>query len=428
MALFEERFSEENKFDDKDAIALMHDLTLTKNQMRNVKSYLGQKNIGFPNTTQLLTARKQLKPEIKTELDGEGVSVDYISLVEMTTRSLLNTLLDDKSSQLDTNKPVNVVYKDGCDGAGSQTVWNSVSMNDKSDHMFQYSIVPLRVEQEGHVVWKNPTPNAAHTTRPVFLLRAEEDDPSVLDLVIPATDHAREELQCPRVIKSNNGTDFVVTHQIHDTMKDLKLKKKWSGLGGADCIICESQKKDWMDREKIVNGFTITRSAKSSAELYEKLVFEGEGEIARKSGDYDIRKGMTNRPMTHSDQHSITILHSYINVLGWFLKVLYRCHISYQCWIEKKTVLGLPLRRAKDRVQNILREKTGLVLDQVSGANDKTGTSNDGNQARRFFDINSRQTISDCVEDKYKDTVTQLHQNLSVILRIVTSTSQVDTE
>ena len=120
-------------------------------------------------------------------------------------------------------------------------------------------------------------------------------------------------------------------------------------------------------------------------ELYEKLIFEGDGEIIKKPKDYEQRKGLTNEPLTSSDQHSITILHSYINVLGWFLKVIYRCHISYECWIEKNTINGEPIRRAKEIVQSMLKETTGMTLDQVAGANDKGGTSNDGNQARCFF-------------------------------------------
>ena len=68
-------------------------------------------------------------------------------------------------------------------------------MQDASDHMFQYSIVPLRIEQESEVLWKNPTPNAATPTQPLFLIRAAEDEERVLDLVIPTTDIAREQLK-----------------------------------------------------------------------------------------------------------------------------------------------------------------------------------------------------------------------------------------
>ena len=188
-------------------------------------------------------------------------------------------------------------------------------MINASHHMFQYSVVPLRLEQNSKVLWKNLTTNAANCTRPVYLLRALEDDPAVLNLVIPTTDKAREELALFRKITDKDGVSYKVQHDICDTMKDLKLKKKWSGLGGADCIICESKKDDWMDPNKI-KGFPITRSASSSVELYEILIYEGDGEIIKKNKDYEQRKGLTNKPLTSSDQHSMTILHSYINILG----------------------------------------------------------------------------------------------------------------
>ena len=141
------------------------------------------------------------KPVINAELNGNVVSVDYIHLIEMT--SLVNCVKKNNLIQIDTLKSLTAVYKDGCDGAGSQSSWNSQSMINASDHMFQYSIVPLRLEQESQVLWKNPTPNSANCTRPVYLLRASEDDEAVLNLMISATEKAREELATPRDIKDN---------------------------------------------------------------------------------------------------------------------------------------------------------------------------------------------------------------------------------
>ena len=429
LSIFEQKVSEKPSFDNLDAISLMHDLTLTKTQMRNVKSYLKQKDDYSPNTTDLLQPRKELKPVIHMELDGDGVSVDYKELIKMTSTSLINAVKMNEMAELDPSKPLMAVYKDGCDGAGSQSTWNSRSMINASDHMFQYSIVPLRLEQDSKVLWKNPTPNAATSTRPIYLFRASEDDPAVLNLVIPVTDKARGELMSSHIpISDNEGNVYNVSHVIHDTMKDLKLKKIWSGLGGADCIICEARKPDLMDPEKICHGFPITRNANSSLELYERLIFEGDGEIIRKPNDYNSRKGLTNIPLTSSDQHSITILHSFINVLGWFLKLLYRCHASYETWLERKTVIGEPIRRAKERVLTIIKNATGMTLDQVSGANDKSGTSNDGNQARRFFSQESSLVILSCVDDKYKETIKELHRNLTVILRVVSSSNEIDCE
>ena len=413
------------EFSTADAIALMHDLTLTKEQMRKMKSYMQSKGIYFPNTNELLEGRKLLRPVVNVVLDGNGVSVDYTKLVSMTTASLIKNI-EHSGVHLNESEPLKVVYKEGGDTAGSQTVWSSSSMIDASDHLFQYSIVPLRVIQENKIVWLNPSPNSATSCRPVYLLRASEDEERVINLVFPDTDRKRSELHASQVpIEGSTGCVYAVQHEMLDTMKDLKLKNKLPGIGRGDCILCETRKSDWKDAEKIREGFPITRTAEGTRELYEKLMAEGNGEIQRKASDYDERLGLTQEAQTSSDQHSICILHSYINVLGWFLKVLYRCNCSYESWIERQTVLGEPIRRSKKRVQEILRP-AGLVVDRVAGANAKTGTSNTGNTARNFFNMKNRDVVITCVDEKYKLVLNELHKKISVLLRIISSSSQVD--
>ena len=210
-------------------------------------------------------------------------------------------------------------------------------------------------------------------------------------------------------------------------MKDLKLKKKLSGMGGADCILCKSRQADWKDPMKIKEGFPICRTSESTRELYEKLIIEGDGEIVRKAGDYGLREGITNEALTTSEQHSICITHSYINILGWMLKVLYRCNCSYECWMEKSTVIGEPIRRSKNRVKEIFKIE-GLVVDAVGGANAKTGTSNDGNTGRKFFEQRNQSLVVSCVAEKYKATIADLHEKLSVVLRVVSSCEKVNVE
>ena len=143
-------------------------------------------------------------------------------------------------------------------------------------------------------------------------------------------------MELNKVIETDDGITYDVKHDIVDSMKDLKLKKEWSGLGGADCILCESKKKDWKNIQKITEGFPITQIAEETT-LWQQLAVDGE--TSRTSGDYDVRKGLTNDPLTDSDQRHICVTHSYINVLSWFMKILYRCHINYESWVEKKTVL-----------------------------------------------------------------------------------------
>ena len=71
-----------------------------------------------------------------------------------------------------------------------------------------------------------------------------------------------------------------------------------------------------------VTNIPIERSAENTMKLYEKLVTK-DGEIPRITGDFKTRQGMTDKSITTSDQMSITITHSYINEMTWFLKSLY---------------------------------------------------------------------------------------------------------
>ena len=131
-----------------------------------------------------------------------------------------------------------------------------------------------------------------------------------------------------------------------------------------------------------------------------------------------MRKGLTEEPLTTSNQHHICITHPYINVMTWFLKVLYRCHISFESWIEKSTVLGEPIRKSKDRVRDRL-ENVGLIVDKVSRANAKTGTSNDCKTARNFFSQTHVYVIVGCADMKYKDMISKIRKKLCTILRII---------
>ena len=72
----------------------------------------------------------------------------------------------------------------------------------------------------------------------------------------------------------------------------------------------------------------------------------------------------------------------------------------------------------------MIQQNLGLRLDQVSTANAKGGTSNDGNQARQFFSTKSKDVIIDCICEKYKPVIASLHINLSVILRVVSGTKK----
>ena len=137
------------QFDETDAVSIMHDMTLSKENSRVLKRYLGKHNPGFSNTNELLEARKNLKPAIKPSNDFPvntsdlpGVAVDYEDLVKMTTVSIFDVVNHRTNAPL----PQNVTLR-------LETV---------SD------------EEGKHVLWSNPSPNSANWCMPQERVREKE--------------------------------------------------------------------------------------------------------------------------------------------------------------------------------------------------------------------------------------------------------------
>lgn len=83
LVLFENReVSPKPQLDLKEAAALTQSLKLTKDQTRKMKSYLSSKGVFFPNTNDLLEARKRLHPTISPELNSDGDQTTTSSLLK----------------------------------------------------------------------------------------------------------------------------------------------------------------------------------------------------------------------------------------------------------------------------------------------------------------------------------------------------------
>ena len=65
------------------------------------------------------------------------------------------------------------------------------------------------------------------------------------------------------------------------------------------------------DREKVAKGFPIDRSAEDTLTLYNQLVDE-DGPIKTNDGDFVSCQGLTQKPLTTSDETNITVTHLYI--------------------------------------------------------------------------------------------------------------------
>ena len=111
------------------------------------------------------------------------------------------------------------------------------------------------------------------------------------------------------------------------------------------------------------------------------------GEVSCQAGDFSTRKGLTQRPLTTSDQRSITITHQVINGTSWFIKFLIRVHSHVFKWLVGKYSsqgqwLEMGETCAQDRIE---MDCNGLRLEQVQGSEGHTRTSTTINSGHLFF-------------------------------------------
>ena len=309
LKLFEKTFTENNEFNTDEAITLKHNLTLSREQIRKVRHTLTNKGIHFPTINELLEGRKKLRLLVKNTLGGKGVKVSFHELVKMTTQSVLNIVTKEAAFEPKENDQYTMHFKDGGDGAGQQSKLKSKKAVNSKQNMFQYGLTPLKLictRNTGvkEIMWENHSPNSAMAVRPIYLIRESETDPELLEEVIKTTDQAREKLNNETLVLELNSKKVDMHFYIQDTMKDLKFKRNISGLKGAKCILCNTKAEDWTSIEKVMDGFPITHSAEESLQIYFNLV-DDNGNIPRTRDDFHIRKGLTAKPITSSDQHSM---------------------------------------------------------------------------------------------------------------------------
>ena len=232
---------EQQSFNVPDAIALKHNLTLSREQIRKIRYVLQKRKIHFPTTNELNEARKKLRPSVSSVLEGKGVKVSYEELIRKTTESVIQTCIEKGTFERSEGDEYKMFFKDGCDGAGQQTRMKSKKMVDSEHHIFQYGVTPLKLTcTRNHVemvLWLNPSPNSQFAVRPVYLIREKETNEELLDEVIVTTDKARDHLNKEGMVIDFDGSAVDMKFDIKDTMKDLKLKRYISGLKGANCIL-----------------------------------------------------------------------------------------------------------------------------------------------------------------------------------------------
>ena len=110
---------------------------------------------------------------------------------------------------------------------------------------------------------------------------------------------------------------------------DGKMIDALSGLGGAYCTMCTKSHQECEDIELIRSGIKMDRSIEDTIELANRLwnprLNGGKGGIRGEVGDYPIRKGITQLPLTTANVcRSMAVMHLKIKVIEWFATFMER--------------------------------------------------------------------------------------------------------
>ena len=256
-------------------------------------------------------------------------------------------------------------HKTGHDGAGNQSLYRSQDNPMHDPNIFSKMYVPLSLidTETEQIVWKNESPNSAFHTRPLALI-AEKESVDLIRFVNETFEPQEQKLRDKILKVKHRERKYKISGTIEDSMKDLKVRTIESGIGGAECLMCETQQGDWKNVDKIreSDAFQITRSAEKTMQLYKEMT-EDTGEIKIAKDDYEIRGGLTSEPISGSNQHYLTLTHQYINGTHWFLNILYYIKANIHTWSVRGERNQEKLKRLSSQYLN--RSKRKRVSDSI---------------------------------------------------------------
>lgn len=223
------------------------------------------------------------------------------------------------------------------------------------------------------------------------------------------------------------GSGFVsVTCDIKLALVDGKVVGLLMGCGGAYCKLCITSDKAAHIVSNVVSGFSLNRRISDLEQIYDFLFDQNKAKILKKKGDYATRQGLTKKNLTSQESvcTAARVLHLRLCDLNWFEHFVYCIIASVLIW--KGGVLSAAQHKALDMAKKKfiahIKDRTGILLDSPTAG----GSTDTGNVAWRFFSPEVHDAIIEIIPEDWKDRVSVVHGNLSLILRVMSSTGKVD--
>lgn len=334
-------------FSAEEALALFIDVGLSKNGYQTLRNRFREKNIFIlPCYDLLLEAKKKCLPaEDSTLFTEKSAEIKLQTLLDSTTTRLA-LVQQEAFLQLAEKKvsSLEFIHKWGFDGSsGQQQYKQKFSDQTVSDqNLFLTSIVPIQLSGQVHIankiiLWHNPRVSSTRYCRPIRFEYVKETK-EVTKAEIGRMETEIKALQ-PTKVSVGNHT-FNITHNLVMTMIDGKICNSLTDTSSQVCYICGASPKNMNDLEMV-------KKFKPKPEFY---------------------------------NFGLSILHAYIRFFECLLHIAYRLEVQKWQVRDKDEKLQVAVR--KNMIIQKFRQETGLIVDQPKQG---SGSSNDGNTARRFF-------------------------------------------
>lgn len=370
------------KYSNDEALALLIDAKLTKKQYTLIRLQSKKKfsNL-YPTYDLVREAKKKCYPSENSILLSEtSAEIKLQALLDHTVKRIFETI--DNNLEIDCNE-LTLLTKWGCDGSSGYSEYKQKyqeSNENKNDSdIFLVSIVPIILfekltTESKNEIWTNPQTSSTRYCRPLHI-KMEKETTELIKNEVNLINKEIENLQ-PTLIE-HCSKQLIIKHKLILTMVDGKICNVISdNQSTQQCYICMATPKEMNNIDKVINK-TVKH---------------------------------------HTMSFGISPLHARIRFFECILHLSYR--LSFKKWQARGAELQNELKKNKKLIQDRFKIEMGLKVDQPKQG---SGTSNDGNTARRFFDnpnLSSNITGVDL----------QLIHRLAVILQVLSCGHEINHE
>ena len=369
-------------------------------------------------------------------------------------------------------KPLKVYFSMGMDSCGNHRSYNGKSTFHNGEYLDSKSIMygglamtEIRTEDglNSKCVYKVPNCASFDAERPLFVYNGDEKYEhmkEIMDIIDPeATEAQKKEYS----IDLDEDTQLKLKVKLDLVQLDGKLEKIIQGRGGAHCLLCSIPKECMTNLKLVDEGFPMDMGIK---DLWEHFLLiadelktseEGKAEyfVDAKIIPTQVRGGITKAPLVENLEvgHFIPPLHCMLRFMAFFLEMAVRFKAGNMRHGKVEEKVHEDMKKAK----KILREQARAALKRgYLTPTQYGGTTDDGNAARLFFsakarphvlkffethedfnvpEIDDSEVASDSedeptsgISSAQREILPTLLQNVSVILRIIRSDKEVNTE